>query len=106
MKEFKKLLDLIVEYNQTHPVDQQFSWEGYFIVRSASQHPEELWKKIKISNGTLVVGVESVVQTVRNQLGKTFLDEDLDYHLDIAQRYQVPLVLLMIVAYPTETLAD
>lgn len=106
MKEFKKLLDLIVEYNQTHPADQQFSWEGYFIVRSASQHPEELWKKIKLSNGTLIIGVESVIQKVRNQLGKTFLDEDLDYHLDIARQYQVPLVLLMIVAYPTETLAD
>lgn len=106
LREFKKLLDLIVEYNQCCPPDQQFSWEGFFIVRSASQHPEELWQKIKISNGTLLIGVESVVQKIRNQLGKTFLDEDLDYHLAIAQTYQVPLVLLMIVAYPTETLED
>jgi len=106
MKEFKKLLDLMVEYNHTHPRDQQISWGGYFIVRSASQHPEDLWKKIKLSNGTLLIGVESVVQSVRNRLGKTFLDEDLDYHLDIAQQYQIPLVLLIIVAYPTETIAD
>lgn len=106
LKEFKKLLDLITQHNQTHTADQQISWEGWFIVRSATQHPEELWQKIKQSNGTLFVGVESVVQRIRNQLGKTFLDEDLDFQLDVAQRHQVPLVLLMIVAYPTETLED
>jgi hypothetical protein len=106
LKEFKKLLDLIAEYNLSHSADQQISWEGYFIVRSSSQHPEDLWKKIKTTNGTLLIGVESVVQRIRNQLGKTFLDEDLDYQLDIAQKYQVPLVLLMIVAYPTETFED
>lgn len=106
MKEFKKLLDLIAEHNLSHPESQQISWEGYFIVRSKTQHPEDLWKKIKITNGTLLIGVESVVQRIRNQLGKTFLDEDLDYQLAIAQKYQVPLVLLLIVAYPTETFED
>jgi radical SAM superfamily enzyme YgiQ (UPF0313 family) len=39
-------------------------------------------------------------------MGKNFDNEDIDYHLEMAKQYKVPLVLLMIVAYPTETLAD
>jgi hypothetical protein len=105
MKEFLKLLDLICEYNQQHP-SAQISWDGYFIVRNARQHPEEFWQKIKLSNGYLQLGIESVVEPVRVALGKNFTNEDIDYHLAMAKKHQVPLLLLMIVGYPTETHAD
>ncbi len=104
LKEFKKLLDLICNYNQTHQI--KISWSGYFIIRQPSQHPAELWEKIGQSNGRLFLGVESVVSQVRHQMGKTFENSDIDYHLEMGQKYKVPLLLLMIVAYPTETLAD
>lgn len=105
MKEFQKLLDLICDYNHTHP-DQQLSWEGYFIVRSQQQHPEELWNKIKLSNGFLQLGIESVVEKVRVSLGKKFTNQDIDYHLAMAKKYSVPVLLLLIVGYPTETKQD
>lgn len=106
MKEFPRLLDMIIEYNQTRTGSQQISWHGYFIVRSATQHPAGLWQRIKASNGALALGVESVVQRVRNGMGKTFTNQDLDQHLEMARQYSVPLVLLIIVGYPTETLDD
>jgi hypothetical protein len=105
MKEFQRLLDLICNYNQQYPA-QQISWDGYFIIRSKKQHPEEFWSKIKKSNGTLMLGVESVVEQVRVSLGKNFTNEDIDYHLEMAKKYSISLLLLLIVGYPTETRAD
>ena len=105
MKEFQKLLDLICNYNIKHP-NNQISWDGYFIVRNKKQHPENFWQKIKQSNGLLQLGIESVVEKVRIALGKNFTNEDIDYHLEMAKKYSVPLVLLLIVGYPTETLED
>jgi len=105
MKEFQKLLDLICNYNTNNPL-AQISWDGYFIVRGRAQHPEEFWQKIKKSNGVLLLGIESVIEKVRIALGKNFTNEDIDYHLDMAKKYSVPLLLLLIVGYPTETQQD
>ena len=105
MKEFQKLLDLICEYNTDNPA-KQISWDGYFIVRNKKQHPELFWQKIKKSNGYLQLGIESVVEKVRVNLGKNFTNEDIDYHLDMAKKYSVPLLLLLIIGYPTETHED
>lgn len=104
LKEFKRLIDLISDYNVSN--ETQISWSGYFIIRQPSQHPPELWEKLAISRGNLWLGVESVIGQVRHRMGKTFENSDIDYHLEMGQKYQVPLNLLMIVAYPTETLQD
>ena len=103
MREFKKLLDLISNYNSNN---DPISWEGYFIVRNKKQHPEEMWEKMSKSNGKLLLGVESVIEPVRINLGKNFANVDIDYHLEMARKYQVPVLLLLIVGYPTETKQD
>jgi radical SAM superfamily enzyme YgiQ (UPF0313 family) len=104
-KEFKKLLDLMCDYNIKNPT-QQISWSGNFIVRSKELHNKELWKKISISNGSIYIGVESVVPTIRANMGKPYTNEDLDWHLEASKIYNVPITLLLIVAYPYETLDD
>jgi hypothetical protein len=104
MKEFNLLLDKICEYNQSHSTP--ISWDGYFIVRSATQHPENFWKKISLSNGALQLGIESVIPHVRVDLGKNFTNEDIDYHLQMAKKYRVSVLLLLIVGYPTENQQD
>ena len=105
MKEFRKLLNLICNYNEHNP-QNPISWEGYFIVRNQNQHSADLWTKIKKSNGKLQLGIESVIEKVRIGLGKNFTNDDIDYHLDMAQQYSVPIELLLIVGYPTETKED
>lgn len=104
MREFEKLLDLIVEYNQTNK--KQISWYGYFIIRSAAHHPERIWQKLALSNARLYLGVESVIHHVRWSLGKKFTNEDIDYHLEMGEKYKVPMALLVISSYPTETADD
>jgi hypothetical protein len=104
MREFTKLLDYLCEYNRT--ASTPISWDGYFIVRNARQHPESMWQKLHDSGASLILGIESVVEHVRKGLGKNFDNVDIDYHLEMAQRYNVPVSLLLIVGYPTETLQD
>ncbi len=107
LKEFKKLVELIANYNdQQKNSTQHIHWVGSFIVRSASAHKEDLWKLIKKSNGYLLTGVESVVEHIRINLGKNFTNNDLEHHITMAHKYQVPMNLLMIAAYPTETAED
>lgn len=106
MKEFTKLLDYICDYNSQLTLQDQISWDGYFIVRGEKQHPESLWEKLKKSNANLMLGIESVIEHVRIGLGKNFTNQDIDYHLNMAKKYQIPLMLLLIVGYPTETRAD
>lgn len=106
LREFKKLVKLIADYNRSVTTEEQIHWLGSFIVRPASQHPESLWQLIKDSNGFLLSGVESVVERVRIGLGKRFTNEDLDHHLDMAKKFSVMTNLLMIAAYPTETVEE
>lgn len=107
LKEFRKLIRLIADYNNSViSTDEQIHWIGSFIVRPASNHPEEMWKLIKESNGFLLTGVESIVEHVRIALGKKFNNADLDHHLEMGRKYQVPMNLLMIASYPTETPDD
>lgn len=107
LREFKKLMSLISDYNDKVPgAKQEIHWIGSFIVRPASSHPESLWQLIKRSNGFLLTGVESIAEHVRIALGKKFSNKDLDHHLEMARKYQVPMNLLLIAAYHTETEQD
>ena len=106
LREFKKLMTLIADYNQGKFRSEQFSWEGSFIVRSESQHPKELWETIAKTNPTLFLGVESIVESVRIQLGKNFTNLDLDYHIEMAKKHKIKINLLFIAAYHNETQQD
>lgn len=103
LREFKKLMTMISDYNSQVNSEQQIHWVGSFIVRPAPAHPESLWKLIKNSNGFLLTGVESLVERVRIALGKKFSNQDLDHHLNMAKKFQVPMNILLIAAYHTET---
>jgi radical SAM superfamily enzyme YgiQ (UPF0313 family) len=106
LREFKKLVNLIADYNQQVNPQEEIYWMGSFIIRSASQHPESLWQAIKSSNGLLLTGVESITEKIRMGLGKKFTNADLDHHLNMAKKYQVPIHLLMIAVYHGETDKD
>jgi radical SAM superfamily enzyme YgiQ (UPF0313 family) len=106
LREFKKLVRLIADYNDSVTDSEQIHWVGSFIVRPATQHKEELFELIKRSNGFLLTGVESIVSRVRIALGKKFDNDDLEHHLQMLRKYQIKTNLIMIAAYPTETVED
>lgn len=106
LREFRKLIVKIAEYNQTKFRSEQISWEGSFIIRPQNTHPEEMWAVLQQNNARLFFGVESVIPRVRHLLGKSFENSDLDYHLQMTQKYSIIVNLLMISGYPSETHED
>jgi len=107
LKEFKKLLSLMYEYNLSKPYrPEQISWNASFIVRQKSQHPELMWEQMGSTHATLSLGVESVVPHIRQDLGKHFDNEDIDWHLEMAKKYNVKIIMMIITGYPTETRED
>ena len=106
LKEFKKLLAIMYNYNQDRYRSEQLSWNASFIIRPKSQHPESMWEQMGATNATLSIGVESVVPHVRKNLGKYFENVDIDYHLEMAKKYNVKIIMMIITGYPTETKED
>jgi hypothetical protein len=105
--EFRKLMQLMAQHNDSvEYIDQEFHWHGSFIIRQRDRHSEELWKNIKRSNGFLYCGVESISSETRIKLGKNFNNDDLATHLEFGKKYDVPMNLLMIASYHTETQED
>jgi radical SAM superfamily enzyme YgiQ (UPF0313 family) len=109
LKEFKKLIKMIADHNQDQKLfpSERITWDGSFIIRRSNFYNEEFWTILKQSNpDRLFVGVESVIERVRVDLGKNFTNQDLDDFLIMAQKHQVPLNLMFIGAYPGETVED
>lgn len=106
LREFKKLMQMISDYNKKPDIfsSERIVWDGSFIIRTAKSHNDEFWQLVKDSNpDRLFVGVESVVERVRVNLGKNFSNTDLDHFLIMTQKYQIPVNLLCISGYPGET---
>ena len=106
-KEYRKLIKLLADFNRTRIDDEKIQWTSFFIFRPAGQMSEEDWQLTKESGAILLmVGVESFVDHIREHLKKKFTNVDLEYNLQLAQKYQVPVSLLVIVGYVTETAED
>lgn len=106
LREFRTLMAVIGDYNESVILEQQIHWVGSFIVRPAHYHPDSLWQDIKRSNGFLLTGVETVTEHARINLGKKFTNKDLDHHLEMGRKYEVGMNILLIAAYHTETERD
>lgn len=106
-KEFKILLDLLANHNQTANDKNKIKWTGSFIIRPRDQMKEEVWELVAKSGGTMLsVGVESFVEHIRYHIKKKFSNDDLDFALQMGAKYNIPMILLMIVGYVTETRND
>lgn len=105
IREYRKLIRLLADYNET--AKQKFSWTSFFIFRPLSQMTEEDWELTAKSGGyRLMVGVESLVESIRNHMRKKFSNADLDYSLSMAKKYNISFILLLIMGYVTETEQD
>ena len=103
--EFRKLMKLMADYNQTSK--KKITWTSFFIFRPQHQMPEEDWKLTADSGAQLlIVGIESLVDSIRFHMRKKFTNADIDYGLQMAKKYGVGLELLIIVGYVNETEED
>jgi hypothetical protein len=106
LKEYKTLIKLLAEHNQKNP-DNAFSWSSFFIFRSKETFGEEWWRLTALSGAQwLNVGVESLSQEIRYHMGKHFTNDDIDFSLEMARKYNLKFIWLLIVGYVTEVEAD
>jgi radical SAM superfamily enzyme YgiQ (UPF0313 family) len=105
IREFRKLMTYMAEYNTRHK--EKIEFQAFFIFRPKEQMPESDWQLTGAAGATnLYVGVESLSNSVRNHMKKHFSNEDMDYALEWAQQYRVGITFLMIIGYVNETEQD
>lgn len=105
ISEYRKLIRLLANYNES--AQEKIKWTSFFIFRPQAQMTEEDWDLTARSGGyRLMVGVESFVESIRNHMRKKFSNEDIDYSLSMARKYNIKLTLLVIIGYVNETEAD
>jgi len=104
LKEFKNFCSIIADENKK---GKNISWAGQYIVRSATQLTEEYWKNLADSGATkLAIGVETGSDSVREHMNKKFTNADLDYTMEMLDKYNITCIFLMVFGYPTETEQD
>ena len=94
-KQFEELLDLIIEAGSPFK-----AISGLAIFKRT---PERVFKKMKQAKWTtMIIGVESFSEEVRDHMRKKFSNEIMDENLKWYKKYRINLILLMIVGYPGE----
>jgi radical SAM superfamily enzyme YgiQ (UPF0313 family) len=105
LKEFKIFCKLLADFNRQN--DVKLTYSGQYIVRSPSQLDDEYWKNLAMSGAqSLAIGVETGSDRVRQHMNKKFTNRDLDYTMEMLDRYNITCTFLMIFGYPTETEED
>jgi len=104
LKEFKKFCSIVTDENNK---GRNITWRGQYIVRSSKQLNEEYWKNLADSGGhSLAIGVETGSDVVRAHMNKQFTNDDLEYTMEMLDKYSITCIFLMIFGYPTETEQD
>lgn len=101
VKEFRSLCKKLAQHNETS--SQPLSWNSQFIFRPKQQFNEEDWDNLKLSGAkSLAIGVESLDENIRHDMGKKFDQSDLEYNLEQCQRLGLEATCNIIVGYPLE----
>ena len=103
-KEFNLLMNLIADFNTGKFRSEQISWEGSFIIRDSKN--EKIFETIGKTNASLFMGVKSINEHTRKNLGKNFSNAALNWTLEQIEKNNLSAKLLLIADYPTETLDD
>ncbi len=105
MKAYRDFVTIMANYNKS--TEHKLSWEGQFIVRGIKQMTKEDWLLTKQSGAkSLIIGIESGSEKVRNDMKKQFSDRDMDEFIEQAHKHDVKCIFLMLLGYPTETYED
>lgn len=105
LKEFKIFCQIMAAHNNS--TDNRIQWSGQYIVRAEQHLNEEYWSNLSASGGQkLAIGVETGSDRVRKHMNKNFTNQDLDYTMQMLDKYNITCVFLMLFGYPTETLVD
>ena len=106
VKEFTRLTEKLTQHNHDNP-DHSFRWSGFYIFRENTANSDREWELVAGSGAeALIVGVESLTERIRHEIGKKFSNAAIDYHLEQALKYNIHIQMLNITGYVSETQED
>lgn len=106
IKTFRQMNQTLIELKSQNP---EFSpiYKGQFICRPAGQLKERDYiEMVQAGAETLVVGIESFSNAVRDHMRKKFDNDSIDWHFKMCAKYGIKNVLLLLSGYITETQQD
>ena len=107
MKQFTEVMEKLIALKEIHEELRPIRYSGQFILRPKQHHPEHIYESMKRSGcHHIQIGVESGSEAVRDHMGKKFSNADMDYHFEMCAKHGIKNFIFMMIAYPTETLAD
>lgn len=106
IKSFREFNQALIEYRKSNPEFKPL-YKGQFICRPEGQLKEQDYAEMSQAGvETLVIGIESFSEQVRNHMKKKFSNQDADWHFEMSAKYGIKNVLLLLSGYVTETLED
>lgn len=105
MKNFRELCRILADYRIKNNAD--FTITGQYIIRPHSGETDKDYEVMSQAGVKILeVGIESGSQAVRFHMGKKFTNDDINVFMDRVNKNGIKVVYLLIVGYPTETVAD
>lgn len=108
VRDFRQFNQLLTEYyKQNHLPDRYFQYSSHAIVHNQQAfRPADFESMGRAGADTMVIGVESGSDRVREHMKKGFTSADLDYNMEQYSKNKIQVYLLIIVGFPTETAQD
>lgn len=108
VKDFRVFNKKLTEYyNKNNLPARHLKYSSHYIVRSEQLMPERDFELMGHGGAeTMVIGVESGSDRVRQDMRKGFTNADLDYNMRMFSKYGINAYFLLIVGFPTETRED
>jgi len=103
LKEFKKFIERLAEYNQTN-LDKKIKWHGNYICRSKNTLTDDDFMMLKLSGAHgLTIGAESGSNNVLKEMKKQSTVEDLEYEISKFDKFGIDCSLLFLIGFYNET---
>ena len=107
MKALIELTTNLAQYNDTCSINDRIRWSAQYISRPIGQTPEYVYELMARSGAEgLTIGLESGSNNVLKAMNKKVKIEDVDYELEIFEKYGISTTLLFIIGFYNETYDD
>jgi len=107
LKALNELITELSNYNNSVSDQDKIKWNAQYISRPKGQMPEKYYELISQSGGEgLTIGLESGSNTVLEAMNKKVKIEDVDYEMELFNKYSISTVVLFIIGFYNETEKD
>ena len=108
VKDFREFNQTLIKYYEDHRFgDRYFKYSSHAIVHNERAFkPYDFEVMGRAGADTMVIGVETGSDRVREHMRKKFTTVDLDYNMEQYSKNKVQVYMLILIGFPTETRTD